>query len=87
MLQFMLQKLGNVNRTLRWNASYWYNTATTHDLSNYQPPSNKCEVGWNSVVDVYLRHNNMWENVEEIEEVDDEDDSEIEIDNDVLDDL
>ena len=57
----------------RWRTFYWYRIEPTDNTKKIKPPSNNLEKAWGDVVDVYLRHQTIWDNVNEAVEVDDPD--------------
>jgi hypothetical protein len=63
----------------QWKPNFWYKTPPKQRTLNNTPISNTLEKAWKEVVDVYLRHQSIWDNIEEAQEIDDsESDEEME---------
>ena len=70
---------------LAWQADLWYNTVEP-DLQDVPPPSDQLEDAFNKVIDLYLKHQNAWDNADIVVGIDDQEvetESEHEQDSDV----
>lgn len=77
-----------MTRKTKWKASFWYPTTLTaaertalqEELEDELIPSEVLDDAYKNVIDVFLRHQSLWDNVQEVEEVDENSDDDVDID-------